>query len=80
MFDMTKIEQLAEAAAALTEEQIDGLMAYTRYLSGPSAYATATPEALASIDRGVAQSAAHDTRPAAAVFARLQMKIDAAKI
>jgi len=80
MWGMTKIEQLAQAASGLTEDQIDGLMAYTRYLTGTTYYATATPEALASIERGMAQHAAGEARPAASVFARLQAKIDAAKV
>jgi hypothetical protein len=76
---MTKIEQLAQAATALTEEQIDGLLAYTKYLSGETYYGSASVEARASIERGLAQHAAGDTLPATSVFDRLQTKIDAAR-
>jgi hypothetical protein len=80
---MSKIDQLIEAATALTDEQIDGVLAYTRSLApslaGQSAYASASPDALASIQRGLEQSAAGETEAAAVVFARLQAKIDAAR-
>ena len=76
---MTKIEQLAQAATALTDEQIDGLLAYTKYLSGETYYDSASANTRASIERGLAQHAAGDTRPAASVFDRLQTKIDAAR-
>ena len=75
---MTKIEQLTEAATALTEEQLDGLLAYTKYLTGETYYSTASDDARASIERGLAQHAAGDTVLATSVFARLQTKIDAA--
>jgi replicative superfamily II helicase len=76
---MTKIEQLAHAATTLTEEQIDGLLAYAKSLTGESYYASATAEAKISIERGLAQHHAGDTRPAARTFDRLQAKIDAAR-
>ena len=76
---MTKIEQLAQAATALTDEQVDHLLAYTKYLAGETTYSTASPEALASIERGLAQHARGDSWPAADVFTRLQAKIDAAR-
>lgn len=76
---MTKIEQLAQAATALTEEQIDGLLAYTKYLTGETYYASATADARASIERGLAQHAAGNTRPAGSVYDRLQAKVDAAR-
>jgi hypothetical protein len=76
---MTKIEQLTQAATALTDEQLEGVLAYTRYLAGETYFATASTEVLASIDRGQEQQAAGETSPAATVFARLQSKIDAAR-
>jgi hypothetical protein len=79
---MSKIDQLIEAATALTDEQIDGVLAYTRSLApslaGESAYASASPDVLASIQRGLTQAKPGDTQPAAAVFVRLQAKINAA--
>jgi hypothetical protein len=76
---MTKIDQLTQAARSLTDEQIDGVLAYAKSLSGEAYYATAPADALASIERGLAQLAASDTRSAGDVFQRLQAKIDAAR-
>ena len=73
---MTKIEKLAQTAATLSDEHIDGLIAYAAYLAGQPLYYVAPPEVLASIDRGLAQYARNDTVSAATVFDRLQAKID----
>ena len=75
---MTKMEQLTQTAAGLSEEQIDGLIEYADYLAGQPRYYTIPPDVLASIDRGLAQYANGDTNPASTVFDRLQTKIDAA--
>lgn len=77
---MTKIDQLARAAATLSDDHIDGLIAYAAYLAGRPLYHVAPPEVLASIDRGLAQHARGDTAPATTVFDRLQAKIDAARV
>ena len=58
---MTKMEQLSQTAAALSDEHIDGMIAYAAYLAGQPLYYAAPPEVLASIDRGLAQHARGDT-------------------
>ena len=55
---MTKIEQLTQTATALTDDQIDGLIAYAAYLAGEPFYYSAPAEVLVSIERGVADHAA----------------------
>lgn len=77
--NMTKIEQLAHTAANLSDEQVDGLIAFATYLAGEPLYNSAPPEVLASIDRGLAQLERGDTIAADTVFADLQRKIDAAR-
>ena len=72
---MTKIEQLAQTATALGDDQLDGLIAYATYLAGEPLYYSAPADVLASIERGRAQHRSGDTHPAADVFARLQTKI-----
>ena len=76
---MSKIEQLTRTAAALSDEQIDGLIVYAAYLAGRPYYYSAPPEALASIERGLEQHERGDTVTATAAFDRLQAKIDAAR-
>ena len=76
---MTKIEQLTEAATVLSDEQIDGLIGYARYLAGRPLYYTAPADLLASIERGLTEHAAGDSFPARDAFHRLQRKIDAAR-
>lgn len=73
---MTKIEQLTRTATALPDEQIDGLIAYARYLATEPVYYTAPPEALASLERGLAEHAAGTARPADEVFARLMQRVE----
>ena len=72
---MTKIEQLAQTATRLSEEQLDGPIDYARYLASEPIYRSATAAVLASIERGLAQSAAGETAPADEVFARLDRKL-----
>ena len=67
---MTKIEQLTQTAATLSDEQIDGLIAHAAYLAGQPLFYSAPADVLASIARGLAQHARGDTR--------LQAKIDTA--
>jgi hypothetical protein len=55
---MTKTEQLAAVARRLTEEQIDALLDFAQSMAGRSFYDDAPPEALASLERGLAQIAA----------------------
>lgn len=72
---MGKVEQLIEAAAPLDDEQVDGLIAYARSLASESIYSSAPPEAVASIERGLAEIASGRTVPADAVFARVRAKL-----
>ena len=76
---MTKIDQLTKTAAALSEEQIDGLIAYAVYLAGQPLYYSAPAEVLASIEFGLAEHARGESIAASTAFARLQAKIDAAR-
>ena len=74
---MTKIEQLAQTATALGDDQLDGLIAYATYLVGEPLYYSAPADVLASIERGLVQHRSGGTHLAADVFARLQTKIAA---
>lgn len=76
---MGKVEQLIQAAAPLADEQVDGLIAYARSLTSEPIYRSAPPEAVASIERGLAEIAAAETIPAEEVFARLRTKLDQSK-
>ena len=72
---MTKTEQLAQEAEVLTSDQIDGLIAYVRYLRSEPYYATATPEALASIESGLADAHAGRVTAAETVLTRIDQKL-----
>ncbi|MFM9942158.1 MAG: hypothetical protein ACKVP7_21960 [Hyphomicrobiaceae bacterium] len=74
---MTKIEQLTTTAAALPDDQIDELIAYARYLQAEPFFYSASPEALASLERGIAEAEAGNVRPAAEVFQRIRDRIAA---
>ena len=74
---MTKVEQLANAAQALSTDQLDGLIAYTRYLSSDSFYASASGDVRASIDRGIADAEAGNTKQGSQVLEQLNKKISA---
>ena len=72
---MTKTEQLVQEAQVLTGDQIDGLIAYARYLGSGPLYATAPAEALESIESGLADAKAGRVTAAEAVFARIDQKL-----
>ena len=72
---MTKVEQLSHAAEALDTDQLDGLIAYTEYLSSKSFYVSAPSDVLSSIDRGIADAEAGNVASGAHVFGRLKKKI-----
>lgn len=74
---MTKIEQLTTTAATLPDDQIDGLIAYARYLQSEPFFYCASPEALASLERGIAEADAGNVRPASEVFQRIRDRIAA---
>lgn len=76
---MGKVEQLIEAAVPLADEQVDGLIAYARSLLLEPVYSSAPLEAMASIERGLAQVAKGETVAAEDVFARIFAKLDQRK-
>lgn len=76
---MTKSELLTQAASTLSEDQLDGLIAYAQYLTDDPLYDSAPPHVLASIDRGIAQAEAGLTVSGQQVFERLSRKIAASQ-
>ena len=72
---MTKHQQLSEAAQVLTEDQIDGLIAYARYMRNEPVYSTASADLLRSLERCLADAAAGRVTPANAVFKRIDEKL-----
>lgn len=58
---MTKTEQLTAVAERLSEEQIDALLSFARSMAGEPFYDKASPEARASLDRGLEQIARGET-------------------
>lgn len=76
---MTKLEQLTCAAASLSDEELEELLAHVRYLSSGTLLDTAPAEVQASIERGIEEHESGRALPAADVFARLQDKIDSAR-
>jgi hypothetical protein len=58
---MTKAEQLAGVAGRLSEEQIDALLSFARSMTEEPFYDKASPEALASLDRGLEPIARGET-------------------
>jgi predicted transcriptional regulator len=58
MVTMTKLEKLTQAATALSDDQLDGVLSYVQSLSSEPFYNSAPPEALASIERGLADARA----------------------
>ena len=75
---MTKIEKFAEAAAQLSEEQIDGLLDHMRRLATRPVYDSAPAEVRASIERGIAERDAGLGQPFEDVMSEIQAKIDSA--
>jgi hypothetical protein len=52
---MTKAEQLTAIAERLSDDQIESLLFFARSMAEKPYYDTASPEALASIERGLRQ-------------------------
>lgn len=52
---MTKLEKLQAAAVSLSDSQIEALIDFAKSMQGKSFYETAPPEAIASLERGLAQ-------------------------
>lgn len=74
---MTRTEQLADAARSLSDEQFDGLLTFVRSLRGQPYFETASEDALASLDQGLADAAAGRVIAAADAFREIDAKIDA---
>jgi predicted transcriptional regulator len=74
---MTRTEQLADIADALTDEQFNGLMSFARSLCQDPYYDTASLEALESLDRGLADVAAGRVIAADDAFREIDAKIAA---
>lgn len=71
---MTKIEQLTQTATSLSDEQLDALIAYARYLAGEPLFYTVPVDVRASIEQGLSEYRSGNTIPAADVFTRLRAK------
>ena len=65
---MTTVERLKQIAAKLTDDQLDGLLAYATDLAGEPLSHSVPTEVVASIERGVDQQRTGNTQPAADVF------------
>jgi predicted transcriptional regulator len=74
---MNRTEQLARAAEVLSDEQLEGLVAYARYLNSESYYATAPDDVLLSIERGLYDAAAGRVTTGTEVFQRISKKLAA---
>lgn len=72
---MTKIEQLAQTASALGDDQLDGLIAYAAYLAGEPLFYAAPDDVLASIERGLNEHRSGNTSVATDVIASLRAKV-----
>jgi len=58
---MSKTEQLAAVAERLSEEQVDALLSLAHSMVDEPFYDKASPEALASLERGLEQIARGET-------------------
>jgi predicted transcriptional regulator len=74
---MNRTEQLTRAAEVLSDEQLEGLVAYARYLKSESYYVTAPDDVLSSIERGLDDAAAGRVTASAEVFQRINKKLSA---
>ncbi len=76
---MTKIEQLTSVAQQLSDDQVADLLALAQSMAEAPFYDRAPPEALASIERGLAQIARGDVVSLDELGKRLNAVISAAK-
>ncbi|RTL65994.1 MAG: hypothetical protein EKK41_19495 [Hyphomicrobiales bacterium] len=72
---MSKIDKLTEIAGKLSEDQIEGLIHYAQTLVEEPFLDRAPPEALESLERGLADARAGRVIDAKIVFERLEKKI-----
>ena len=68
---MSKYEKLDAIVAELSEEQVDAVVSFARSMTAEPYFDRASPEALASIERGLAQVAQADTVPLSELAQRL---------
>jgi hypothetical protein len=76
---MTKIEKIVEVAETLSDDQLEGVLAYLHGLAGEPVYATAPAEVKASIEQGLRERDAGLGSAAEEAFARLRGQIDAGR-
>lgn len=69
---MTQLEKLQAAAKSLSDSQIEALIDFAESMQGKSFYETAPPEAIASLERGLAQIDAAQTVSLEELTARLK--------
>ena len=76
---MTKIEALAQTAAILGDDQLDGLIAYATHLAQGDLVALSPLDVQASLQRGQDHYANGQTGLATDAFERINTKINAAR-
>ena len=72
---MTKAEKLAAFAERLSEDQLDVLISFAQSISAKPYRDTAPPEALASLERGLAQIARGETVSVEELSRRLEVAL-----
>jgi hypothetical protein len=71
---MNRTEPLTRAAEVLSDEQLEGLVAYARYLKSEPYYKSAPDELLSSIQRGLDDAAAGRVTRSTEVLERINSK------
>ena len=74
---MSRKDQIAHEAAALSQDQQEATLAFMRALKRNPFFGSAPPEALQALDRGLAEIVAGEVVPGPAVFERLDKKLKA---
>lgn len=69
---MTKAQHLTVVAERLSDDQLDALIQFAEHMSEPPFLDTAPPDALASLERGLAQLANNESVSLAELTDRLQ--------
>ncbi len=72
---MTKVDQLTAAAETLSDDQLDALIDIARGMKDRPFYYAAPPEALALLDRGLAEIEAGRTISGEEVFAEIDKRL-----
>jgi len=76
---MSKIDDLTKVAAALSDQQLDGLLDFARSLAEGSYLETAPPEVRDAIERGLSQYRPGLGEPADVVFQGLRRRLEEPK-